>query len=91
MVDFKISQLIHGKGKNFERSSPLSQLMIKLLLSDIYVAVVTAAGYGSDHKGYETRLKGLLEEIQCSNELSDMQKRRFYVMGILKNNIFSLV
>lgn len=70
---------LYEDGKNF--SSPvLGRAIAALLRRGLYVAVVTAAGYGYDAKKYMRRL-GCLPEIFAQENLEADAARRFFLMG----------
>ena len=64
---------------------------MNLLQRNIYVGIVTAAGY-SEKSGihYTERLKGLIDAIVLSTELSRDQKNNLLVMGGESNFLFRL-
>ncbi|KAJ3394330.1 IMP 5'-nucleotidase [Lobulomyces angularis] len=88
LITFDGDMTLYADGKDFARDSVLVALMIQLLAFDLYVAIVTAAGYGNDNVKYEKRLNGLLEGIQSSSALTMEQKKRFYVMGVTSNLVY---
>jgi IMP and pyridine-specific 5'-nucleotidase len=72
---------LYADGADFAKDSQLIGYLITLLEHGLYVAIVTAAGYGSNNLAYEKRLTGLLEAI-ASSLLSNEAKERFLVFGI---------
>ncbi|CAG8715192.1 7332_t:CDS:2, partial [Racocetra fulgida] len=50
---------LYDDGKDFEQDSALVNFLVKLLEFDLYVCVVTAAGYPGDAQRYEQRLSGV--------------------------------
>ena len=87
LITFDGDQTLYSDGADFSHDSELVDLIISLLSHNVYVAVVTAAGYGHDNTRYEQRLRGLLDGIKSSS-LSSSQKQNFYVMGGECNFLF---
>lgn len=61
--------------------------IIRLLQQDIKVGIVTAAGYTEEAKYYE-RLKGLLDVMHDTPDLTDSQRSGLVVMGGESNYLF---
>lgn len=82
---------LYDDGQSLERDSPVISRLLSLLRRDIYVGIVTAAGY-SDKSGqqYAERLHGLFQAIQQSEELSPEQKCNLLVVGGESNYMFRL-
>lgn len=72
---------LYADGKDFARDSELTYHLLDLLQHGKYVAIVTAAGYGSDYIAYEKRLSGLLSAMKDATHLTSDMKQRFLVMG----------
>lgn len=90
LITFDGDVTLYEDGKNLARDSPLLNSLIRLLANDLYVAVVTAAGYPG-HQGvvsYQTRLEGLIEALRTSPMLCDRQRNNFLVMGGESNYLF---
>lgn len=90
LMTFDGDVTLYEDGKNLARDSPLVDCLIRLLANDLYVAVVTAAGYPG-HQGalsYQTRLDGLIEALRTSDQLNDRQRNNFLVMGGESNYLF---
>lgn len=90
LMTFDGDVTLYEDGKNLTVDSPLVHCLIRLLANDLYVAVVTAAGYPG-HQGalsYQGRLEGLIEALNTSTELCDRQKNNFLVMGGESNYLF---
>ncbi|KAJ3079818.1 hypothetical protein HK102_003493 [Quaeritorhiza haematococci] len=87
LITFDGDMTLYADGADFAKDSQLVDLLIGLLREDLYVAIVTAAGYGNDHARYEKRLSGLLEGIQKS-DLSHEAQKRFFVLGGECNYMF---
>ena len=64
LISFDGDQTLYADGGNFDRDGELASGMLNLLRGGVYVAVVTAAGYGLDGPKYEVRLEGLLKAIE---------------------------
>jgi len=73
---------LYDDGKDFEHDSGLVKLLVELLEYDLYVCVVTAAGYPGDAERYEQRLSGLLKGFENAH-LTKSVCGRFFVLGKL--------
>ncbi|KAL2913971.1 IMP 5'-nucleotidase [Polyrhizophydium stewartii] len=80
LITFDGDMTLYADGADFARDSQLVQLLLSLLRARIHVAIVTAAGYGSDPTRYEGRLSGLLEGFRVS-DLDNDSLSQFYVLG----------
>ncbi|ODV87508.1 hypothetical protein CANARDRAFT_26909 [[Candida] arabinofermentans NRRL YB-2248] len=87
LVTFDGDITLYDDGMNFDASSPILPELIRLLAKDMYVGIVTAAGYSEGAK-YYGRLKGLIDEIQISDKLTDKQRENLLVMGGEANYLF---
>ncbi|ORX91198.1 IMP-specific 5-nucleotidase [Basidiobolus meristosporus CBS 931.73] len=87
LITFDGDMTLYDDGKDFAKDSELVLLLIELLRNNLYVAIVTAAGYGNAHIKYESRLSGLLEGFRQS-QLTKEQLSRFYVLGGECNYLF---
>lgn len=90
VVTFDGDVTFYEDGKNLALDSPLVDCLVRLLANDLYVAVVTAAGYPG-HQGalsYQSRLEGLIETLRTTTGLSHRQKNNFLVMGSESNYLF---
>ncbi|KAJ2539306.1 IMP 5'-nucleotidase [Coemansia sp. RSA 1853] len=87
LVTFDGDMTLYADGQNFADDSALVALLIGLLRRGINVAIVTAAGYGTDAVRYEQRLSGLLRGF-AKEELLPAQVARFYVLGGECNFLF---
>ncbi|KAL3484264.1 IMP-specific 5-nucleotidase [Aspergillus germanicus] len=87
LVTFDGDVTLYDDGECLSDDNPVIPRIIRLLRQDIRVAIVTAAGYTDAAKYYE-RLKGLLDEIQRSTELSEKQRSNLVVMGGEANYLF---
>jgi len=79
-ISFDGDQTLYSDGGNFEEKEELSYEIIALIRSGVYVAVITAAGYGLDGSKYEVRLQGLLRRFIVAG-LDGEQIGRFFVVG----------
>lgn len=79
-ISFDGDQTLYSDGGNFESDSSLSNALKELLKAGVYVAVVTAAGYGLDGSKYEVRIGTLLKYLQDEG-LSKTELERFFVVG----------
>ena len=80
LISFDGDQTLYSDGGNFEPDSSLSNALKELLKAGVYVAVVTAAGYGLVGSKYEVRIGTLLKYLQDEG-LTKTELERFYVMG----------
>lgn len=90
LVTFDGDVTLYEDGKNLEPESPLVECLVQLLAKNLYVAVVTAAGYPG-HQGaleYQKRLLGLIETLRGTDKLLRQQKCNFLVMGGESNYLF---
>lgn len=90
LVTFDGDVTLYDDGKTLEKESPLVDYLVELLANDIYVAVVTAAGYPGESGAFEyhKRLPGLIEVLRTTDQLTDKQKNNFLVMGGESNYLF---
>ncbi|CAG8610034.1 6537_t:CDS:10 [Paraglomus brasilianum] len=87
LITFDGDMTLYEDGADFEHDSALVQLLIKLLEFDLYVCVVTAAGYPGDAKRYEGRLSGLLNGFRKA-ELPKDVCQKFFLLGGECNYLF---
>lgn len=90
LVTFDGDVTLYEDGKCLVKDSPIVSLLVKLLSLDLYVAVVTAAGYPGQQgaNSYHERLQGLIQVFRESDELLPAQKNNFLVMGGESNYLF---
>ncbi|GEQ71880.1 hypothetical protein JCM33374_g5566 [Metschnikowia sp. JCM 33374] len=90
LVTFDGDVTLYDDGKCLVQESPLVGLLVKLLSLDLYVAVVTAAGYPGQQgaNSYQERLQGLIQALRETDVLSPRQKNNFLVMGGESNYLF---
>lgn len=90
LVTFDGDVTLYEDGKSLAEDASVVPRLLRLLSKDIYVGVVTAAGYDDKSgDGYYQRLKGLIDAIRDSTELTPAQKERFSVMGGESNYLFT--
>lgn len=90
LITFDGDVTLYEDGKSLTPDSPIVQCLVELLHHDLFVAVVTAAGYPG-HQGafeYHKRLHGLIEVLNNTNKLLAQQKSNFLVMGGESNYLF---
>ncbi|KAL4912647.1 IMP-specific 5-nucleotidase [Aspergillus aurantiobrunneus] len=87
LVTFDGDVTLYDDGANMVRDNPAISRIIRLLQQDIKVGIVTAAGYTDAAKYYE-RLKGLLDVMHDSPDLSSEQRSGLIVMGGESNYLF---
>eukprot|EP00747_Dinoflagellata_sp_TGD_P146143 gnl/TRDRNA2_/TRDRNA2_176658_c0_seq1.p1 gnl/TRDRNA2_/TRDRNA2_176658_c0~~gnl/TRDRNA2_/TRDRNA2_176658_c0_seq1.p1 ORF type:complete len:451 (+),score=90.04 gnl/TRDRNA2_/TRDRNA2_176658_c0_seq1:69-1421(+) len=91
LISFDGDQTLYDDGANFAHDSELSIGIRSILLSGIYVALVTGAGYGWKPEMYETRLRGLLDGFAQDSTLTDKHINQFFVVGGECNFFFQAV
>ncbi|ODQ81447.1 hypothetical protein BABINDRAFT_32731 [Babjeviella inositovora NRRL Y-12698] len=89
LVTFDGDITLYEDGLSLTPDAPIVLRLKILLKRDLYVALVTAAGYAeiSGEKYYQ-RLKGLLDLLVDDQELTDRQKRNLLIMGGESNFLF---
>ncbi|CAN6605897.1 IMP-specific 5'-nucleotidase 1 [Trichomonascus vanleenenianus] len=91
LVTFDGDVTLYDDGMSLDEHNPVIPQLIELLKRDIYVGIVTAAGYHEKTgEKYSERLGGLINAIVDSPELSPEQKDRLTVMGGESNFLFRL-
>lgn len=89
LVTFDGDVTLYEDGMSLTPDNPVVVRLLKLLESDIYVGIVTAAGYSeTSGEKYEVRLKGLIDAINESTTLTTSQKENLLVMGGESNFLF---
>ncbi|CAG8442610.1 6765_t:CDS:2 [Ambispora gerdemannii] len=68
---------LYNDGADFDQDSALVNLLVRLLKFDLYVCVVTAAGYHTNAERYEQRLSGLLKGFERANLPKEIVGRFF--------------
>lgn len=90
LITFDGDVTLYEDGKSLTPESPIVECLVQLLAHNLFVAVVTAAGYPG-HQGafeYHKRLHGLIEVLNNTNMLLAEQKSNFLVMGGESNYLF---
>eukprot|EP00041_Stephanoeca_diplocostata_P028624 m.823750 g.823750 ORF g.823750 m.823750 type:complete len:422 (+) comp23404_c0_seq1:107-1372(+) len=70
---------LYSDGKTFE-DEKLARYLCRLITEGVYVALVTAAGYGNNSEKYEARIQLLLDTF-AALDLPEEARARFFVMG----------
>ncbi|KAI3327188.1 IMP-specific 5-nucleotidase [Xylariaceae sp. AK1471] len=78
---------LYDDGESLEPNSPIISRMIDLLLKNVKIAIVTAAGYTTAER-YYARLHGLLDAISQSDVLTPHQRQNIVIMGGEANYMF---
>ncbi len=86
LITFDGDLTLYDDGENFTDNNPVIPRLLSLLIQDIKVGIVTAAGY-TDAAKYYNRLHGLLDAVQKS-ELTTQQKQGLLVLGGESNYLF---
>ncbi|KAL4966647.1 IMP 5'-nucleotidase ISN1 [Aspergillus stella-maris] len=87
LVTFDGDVTLYDDGENLDPDNPVIERIIRLLQQGIKVGIVTAAGYTEEAKYYE-RLKGLLDVLHDTPDLTDDQRSALIVMGGESNYLF---
>jgi IMP and pyridine-specific 5'-nucleotidase len=78
---------LYDDGQSLEPNSPVISRMIDLLLKNVKIGIVTAAGYTTAER-YYARLHGLLDAISQSTVLTPQQRQNIVIMGGEANYLF---
>ncbi|KAI1433707.1 IMP-specific 5-nucleotidase [Xylaria sp. CBS 124048] len=78
---------LYDDGESLEHNSPIIPRMIDLLLKNVKIGIVTAAGYTTADR-YYARLHGLLDAIAQSTVLTPQQRQNIVIMGGEANYMF---
>lgn len=91
LVTFDGDVTLYDDGMSLEAGSPVIPRLLDLLRRNIYVGIVTAAGY-SEKSGekYLGRLQGITEAVVQSPDLTDEQKSNLFIMGGESNYLFRI-
>ncbi|KAG9307469.1 hypothetical protein G9A89_017299 [Geosiphon pyriformis] len=87
LITFDGDMTLYNDGDDFDQDSALVNSLVRLLEFDLYVCVVTAAGYHTDAQRYEQRLSGLLKGFERANLPKEVIER-FYLLGGECNFLF---
>lgn len=91
LVTFDGDVTLYDDGMSLEAGSPVIPRLLDLLRRNIYVGIVTAAGY-SEKSGekYLDRLRGITEAVVQCPDLTDEQKSNLFIMGGESNYLFRI-
>ncbi|KAI1818515.1 IMP-specific 5-nucleotidase [Poronia punctata] len=78
---------LYDDGQSLEPNNPIIPRIIDLLVKNVKVGIVTAAGYTTADK-YYGRLHGLLDAISESTRLTPQQRHNIVIMGGEANYLF---
>lgn len=90
LITFDGDVTLYEDGKSLSADDPVISRLVALLSMDLFVGVVTAAGYPGQLGAlqYYSRLKGLIDTIRDSPKLTDHQRENLLVMGGESNYLF---
>ncbi|CAG90331.2 DEHA2G07414p [Debaryomyces hansenii CBS767] len=90
LITFDGDVTLYADGSSLTPDAPVIDKLIKLLSMNLFIGVVTAAGYPgqSGVPQYYERLKGLIDRIRTTPELNDHQRENLLVMGGESNYLF---
>lgn len=90
LITFDGDVTLYEDGSSLTPESPVIDKLVKLLSMDLFIGVVTAAGYPGQLGApqYYARLKGLIDRIRMTPELTDNQRENLLVMGGESNYLF---
>ncbi len=89
LVTFDGDVTLYEDGMSLTPENPIVERLLFLLQNNIYVGIVTAAGYSEiSGEKYEVRLKGLIDAVNDSEILTQTQKESLLVMGGESNFLF---
>ena len=87
LLTFDGDVTLYEDGGSLQGNLPVISRLLHFLSKDVKIGIVTAAGYTDPSKYYD-RLSGLIEAIQCSQDLTPEQKRGLMIMGGESNFLF---
>ncbi|EGW34670.1 IMP-specific 5'-nucleotidase 1 [Spathaspora passalidarum NRRL Y-27907] len=91
LITFDGDVTLYEDGKSLDQNDLVVPRLIKLLSMDLFVAVVTAAGYPGQSGAvkYYERLKGLIDHLNSEDcKLTPQQRENLLVMGAESNYLF---
>jgi IMP-specific 5''-nucleotidase. len=90
LVTFDGDVTLYEDGKSLHKDDPIVSRLVKLLSLDLFVGVVTAAGYPGQLGAamYYQRLKGLVDTIKESKDVTPQQRENLVIMGGESNYLF---
>ncbi|KAK7754574.1 IMP 5'-nucleotidase [Diatrype stigma] len=78
---------LYEDGRSLEPDNPVIPRMLSLLRKDVRIGIVTAAGYTTADR-YYARLRGLLDAVAASGDLTPQQRKNVVIMGGEANYLF---
>lgn len=90
LVTFDGDVTLYEDGQSLSPDAPVVSRLVQLLSLDLFVGVVTAAGYPGEQgaKHYYSRLAGLIDRISTDESLTPHQRENLLVMGGETNYLF---
>lgn len=90
LITFDGDVTLYEDGKSLREDDPIVARLVKLLSLGLFVGVVTAAGYPGQLGAamYYERLKGLVDLLKKSKDLTPQQREKLLVMGGESNYLF---
>lgn len=90
LITFDGDVTLYDDGQSLTPDSPIVECLVQLLGHNLFVAVVTAAGYPGRQGAleYHKRLHGLIDVLNTTDRLLAEQKSNFLVMGGESNYLF---
>lgn len=90
LITFDGDVTLYEDGKSLTPDSPIVECLVQLLAHNLFVGVVTAAGYPGSQGAleYHKRLHGLIDVLNTTDRLLAEQKSNFLVMGGESNYLF---
>ncbi|KAH7622210.1 putative IMP-specific 5'-nucleotidase 1 [Nannochloris sp. 'desiccata'] len=80
LVTFDADGTLYADGAHMQHDNAMISMIIKLMRSNVHVAIVTAAGYPGAPERFEQRVEGLLAAFKALN-LPQNVTDRFHIMG----------
>ena len=87
LLTFDGDVTLYDDGASLTPKNPVIPRLIHFLSSNVYIGIVTAAGY-TDASRYYHRLYGLLDAIKACSALTTTQKHNLIIMGGESNFLF---
>lgn len=83
LLTFDGDVTLYEDGGSLTADSPVISRLLHFLSKDVKIGIVTAAGYTASSK-YFTRLSGLIEAVQCSQDLTAEQKQGLIISTLFR-------
>ncbi|PWW75523.1 IMP-specific 5-nucleotidase [Tuber magnatum] len=80
LVTFDGDVTLYGDGQCLTPTNPVIPRILRLMQKGLCIGIVTAAGY-TDSMKYMERLRGLLDAIRNSKDLTEDQKSNLIILG----------